>query len=72
VNEDEQSGNGLGGYALVDVDDTAVQVHGHAKQGAWFGWTRRSMAAAPCTPRSLGGGGVGDVRMDQRVRPPSR
>src|SRR5215213_2782595 len=26
-----------GGYALVDVDDTVVEVHGHAKQGAGFG-----------------------------------
>jgi hypothetical protein len=33
--EDEQ-----GGYALVDVDDTVVEVHGHAKQGAGFGYNR--------------------------------
>jgi hypothetical protein len=39
VNEDEQSRNGQGGSALVDVDDTLVQVHGHAKQGAGFGYT---------------------------------
>jgi hypothetical protein len=38
VNEDEQSGDGQGGYALVDVDVTVVQVPGHAKQGAWFGY----------------------------------
>jgi hypothetical protein len=30
----------LGGYALVDVDDTIIEVHGHAKQGAGFGYTR--------------------------------
>ena len=29
-----------GGYALVDVDDTIIEVHGHAKQGAGFGYTR--------------------------------
>ncbi len=29
-----------GGFALVDVDDTIIEVHGHAKQGAGFGYTR--------------------------------
>jgi hypothetical protein len=29
-----------GPYALVDVDDTVVEVHGYAKQGAGFGYTR--------------------------------
>lgn len=28
------------GYALLDVDDTIVEVHGHGKQGAGFGYTR--------------------------------
>jgi len=27
-------------YALVDVDDTVIEVHGHAKQGAGFGYNR--------------------------------
>jgi hypothetical protein len=27
-------------YALVDVDDTIIEVHGNAKQGAGFGYTR--------------------------------
>jgi hypothetical protein len=27
------------GYALLDVDDTIIEVHGHAKQGAGFGYT---------------------------------
>jgi hypothetical protein len=27
-------------YALLDVDDTIVEVHGHAKQGAGFGYSR--------------------------------
>ncbi len=31
---------GAGGYAFVDVDDTIIEVHGHAKQGAGFGYTR--------------------------------
>ncbi len=38
------SGQGTGqgterGYALVDVDDTIIEVHGHAKQGAGFGYS---------------------------------
>jgi hypothetical protein len=28
------------GYALVDVDETVVEVHGHAKQGVGFGYNR--------------------------------
>jgi Transposase DDE domain group 1 len=28
------------GYALLDVDDTVIEVHGHAKQGAGFGYNR--------------------------------
>ena len=28
------------GYVLVDVDDTIIEVHGHAKQGAGFGYSR--------------------------------
>ena len=28
------------GYVFVDVDDTVVQVHGHAKQGAGFGYNK--------------------------------
>lgn len=27
-------------FAFVDVDDTVVQVHGHAKQGAGFGYNQ--------------------------------
>jgi hypothetical protein len=30
---------GLEGYALVDVDDTVIEVHGYAKQGAGFGYS---------------------------------
>jgi hypothetical protein len=32
--------DGNGGYAFLDVDDTIIEVHGHAKQGAGFGYTR--------------------------------
>ncbi len=34
------SENEQGEYALVDVDDTVVEVHGHAKQGTGFGYNR--------------------------------
>ena len=35
----DEAGAGVG-YAFVDVDDTIIEVHGHAKQGAGFGYTR--------------------------------
>jgi hypothetical protein len=31
--------DGIGGDVLVDVDDTIIEVHGHAKQGAGFGYS---------------------------------
>jgi Transposase DDE domain group 1 len=31
---------GIGDLAVLDVDDTVVEVHGHAKQGAGFGYNR--------------------------------
>ncbi len=30
---------GSGGRVLVDIDDTIIEVHGHAKQGAGFGYS---------------------------------
>jgi len=36
ADEDTDSGR----YALLDVDDTLIEVHGYAKQGAGFGYTR--------------------------------
>lgn len=33
------SGTDEAGYALLDVDDTIIEVHGHAKQGAGFGYS---------------------------------
>ena len=32
-------GDGSGGRVLVDIDDTIIEVHGHAKQGAGFGYS---------------------------------
>jgi Transposase DDE domain group 1 len=31
---------GIGEYAIVDIDDTVIEVHGYAKQGAGFGYTK--------------------------------
>ena len=45
-----------GRYALVDVDDTIIEVHGHAKQGAGFGYTRvRGLNALIATLTTSGG-----------------
>ena len=50
------SGTGLtGGYALVDVDDTIIEVHGHQKQGAGFGYSKvRGLNAALATLTTTG------------------
>lgn len=34
-----EPGTGSVAYALLDVDDTIIEVHGHAKQGAGFGYS---------------------------------
>jgi hypothetical protein len=39
-----EAGPGSGEYALLDVDDTIIEVHGHGKQGAGFGYTRVARA----------------------------
>jgi len=44
------------GYALLDVDDTIIEVHGHAKQGAGFGYSGvrglNALLATLCTATS--------------------
>ena len=55
-----------GQYALVDVDDTVVEVHGHAKQGAGFGYNRiRGLNALLAT---LTTAGSAPVIVAQRLR----
>jgi hypothetical protein len=57
------------GYALVDVDDTVVEVHGHAKQGAGFGYNRiRGLNALLATLTTTGPGSPGPVIVAQRLR----
>jgi len=55
-----------GGFAFVDVDDTIIEVHGHAKQGAGFGYTRvrglNALLATLTTP------GAAPLIVAQRLR----
>jgi hypothetical protein len=64
------SGDGDSGtYALVDVDDTVVEVHGHAKQGAGFGYNRiRGLNALLATLTTTDPGSCGSVIVAQRLR----
>lgn len=55
-----------GGYALLDVDDTIIEVHGHTKQGAGFGYSGvRGLNALLAT---LSTGGSAPVIVAQRLR----
>jgi hypothetical protein len=55
-----------GGYVFVDVDDTVIGVHGHAKQGAGFGYNQirglNALIATVTTP------GSAPVIVAQRLR----
>jgi hypothetical protein len=55
-----------GGYAVLDVDDTIIEVHGHHKQGAGFGYSRiRGLNALLAT---LAVAGHAPVIVGQRLR----
>jgi hypothetical protein len=50
---------GIDDLALVDLDDTIVEVHGHGKQGASFGYTGvRGLNASAATVTAPGGAPV--------------
>ena len=54
------------GYALLDIDDTIIEVHGHQKQGAGFGYSRvRGLNAILAT---LTVAGMAPVIVAQRLR----
>jgi Transposase DDE domain group 1 len=54
------------GYVFVDVDDTVVEVHGHAKQGAGFGYNKvRGLNALIATVTTSG---TAPVIVAQRLR----
>jgi len=57
---------GDGDYVLVDVDDTIIEVHGYAKQGAGFGYTGvRGLNALLATATTAGSA---PVVVAQRLR----
>jgi hypothetical protein len=50
---------GIDDLALVDLDDTIVEVHGHGKEGASFGYTGvRGLNASAATVTAPGGAPV--------------
>jgi hypothetical protein len=54
------------GFAFVDVDDTVIEVHGHHKQGAGFGYTKvRGLNALLATATTAG---AAPVIVAQRLR----
>ena len=58
--------NGTGARVLVDVDDTIIEVHGHAKQGAGFGYSGvRGLNALIATATTAG---AAPVVVAQRLR----
>ena len=59
-------GEGTGGRVLVDVDDTIIEVHGYAKQGAGFGYSKvRGLNALLATVTTAGSA---PVVVAQRLR----
>src|SRR6187431_2292414 len=60
------TGDGTGGRVLVDVDDTIIEVHGYAKQGAGFGYSGiRGLNALLATVRTTD---TAPVVVAQRLR----
>ncbi len=60
------TGEGTGGRVLVDVDDTIIEVHGYAKQGAGFGYSGvRGLNALLATATTTGSA---PVVVAQRLR----
>ena len=59
------TGDGTGGRVLVDVDDTIIEVHGYAKQGAGFGYSKvRGLNALIATVTTAGSAPVWSSRGD--------
>ena len=60
------AGDGTSGRVLVDVDDTIIEVHGYAKQGAGFGYSGvRGLNALIATATTAG---CAPVVVAQRLR----
>jgi Transposase DDE domain group 1 len=63
---DTVADGGSGGFVLVDVDDTIIEVHGYAKQGAGFGYSGvRGLNALLATVTTTG---TAPVVVAQRLR----
>ncbi|MEV0291913.1 IS1380 family transposase [Kribbella sp. NPDC050820] len=63
---DTVADGGSGGFVLVDVDDTIIEVHGYAKQGAGFGYSGvRGLNALLATVTTTG---AAPVVVAQRLR----
>ena len=65
------AGGGAAAHALVDVDDTIIEVHGYAKQGAGFGYSGvRGLNAllATVTTDGVGAAGRGAAATERIVR----
>src|SRR3954467_4926157 len=63
---DTVTDGGSSGFVLVDVDDTIVEVHGYAKQGAGFGYSGvRGLNALLATVTTTG---TAPVVVAQRLR----
>jgi hypothetical protein len=66
---DDSTNAGSLEYALLDVDDTLIEVHGYAKQGAGFGYTRvRGINALLATLSTASATGSAPVIVAQRLR----
>ena len=66
VQAPQVASDGTGGRVLVDVDDTIIEVHGHAKQGAGFGYSKvRGLNALIATATTTGSA---PVVVAQRLR----
>jgi hypothetical protein len=66
---DTVTDGGSSGFVLVDVDDTIVEVHGYAKQGAGFGYSGvRGLNALLATVTTTGTAGTAPVVVAQRLR----
>jgi hypothetical protein len=72
---------GIDGAVMVDVDDTIIDVHGHAKQGSGYGYSGvRGLNALIATVTTAGGAPVitgqrlrkGSVRLPTRGGPDDR
>lgn len=66
------SPDGADGYALIDVNDTIIEVHGYAKQGAGFGYLGVRRLSAPLATLRTATAAPVIVAQPQRLRKGSK